>query len=75
VVDLVCFSLYNFILMRRLIEKITPFMVMDILARTRMMPDAVHMEVKEPDLPPPGRVMDAYEGSRKEGDCLPYPHL
>jgi len=24
---------------------------------------------------PPGRVMDAYEGSRKEGDCLPYPHL
>ncbi len=46
--------------MERPIEKITPFIVMDILARARQMPDAVHMEVGEPDLPPSERVTEAY---------------
>jgi len=52
--------------MRRLIERITPFMVMDILARARQMPDAIHMEVGEPDLPPSERVMEAYERAIRE---------
>jgi aspartate/methionine/tyrosine aminotransferase len=51
---------------RRLIERITPFMVMDILAKARMMPDAIHMEVGEPDLPPSERVMEAYVKAVKE---------
>ncbi len=46
--------------MGRLVGKITPFMVMDILAKARTMPGAVHMEVGEPDLPPSRRVQDAY---------------
>lgn len=46
--------------MARLIEKITPFRVMDILAKARTMPDAVHMEVGEPDLPPSEKVLEAY---------------
>ncbi len=33
---------------------------MDILARARTMPDAIHMEVGEPDLPPSMRVKEAY---------------
>ncbi|MEW6214479.1 MAG: aminotransferase class I/II-fold pyridoxal phosphate-dependent enzyme [Nitrospirota bacterium] len=41
-------------------EKITPFIVMDILKKAREMPDAVHMEVGEPDLPPSPRVEDAF---------------
>jgi aspartate/methionine/tyrosine aminotransferase len=46
--------------MERLIKKITPFLVMDILAKARQMPDAVHMEVGEPDLPPSENVQEAY---------------
>ncbi len=46
--------------MRKFIEKISPFMVMDILAKARTMPDAIHMEVGEPDLPPSMRVKEAY---------------
>jgi len=41
-------------------------MVMDILAKARMMPDAIHMEVGEPDLPPSERVMEAYVKAVKE---------
>ncbi len=33
---------------------------MDILAKAREMPDAVHMEVGEPDLPPSKKVEEAY---------------
>ena len=33
---------------------------MDILAKARTMPDAVHMEVGEPDIPPSGMVEEAY---------------
>ncbi|MEW6110164.1 MAG: aminotransferase class I/II-fold pyridoxal phosphate-dependent enzyme [Nitrospirota bacterium] len=46
--------------MKEFIDKISPFIVMDILVKARAMPDAVHMEVGEPDLPPPGRVTEAY---------------
>jgi aspartate/methionine/tyrosine aminotransferase len=46
--------------MEGFIEKISPFRVMDILAKARKMPDAIHMEVGEPDLPPSERVQDAY---------------
>lgn len=46
--------------MKKFIDKISPFIVMDILARARTMPDAVHMEVGEPDLPPSERVNEAY---------------
>ncbi|MEN8264918.1 MAG: aminotransferase class I/II-fold pyridoxal phosphate-dependent enzyme [Nitrospirota bacterium] len=46
--------------MRQFINKISPFIVMDILAKARTMPDAVHMEVGEPDLPPSARVEEAY---------------
>ncbi len=45
---------------RKFIDKISPFMVMDILAKARTMPHAVHMEVGEPDLPPSMRVKEAY---------------
>jgi aspartate/methionine/tyrosine aminotransferase len=46
--------------LRRLIEKISPFIVMDILAKARTMPDVIHMEVGEPDLPPSEAVREAY---------------
>jgi aspartate/methionine/tyrosine aminotransferase len=35
-------------------------MVMDILAKARKMPGAIHMEVGEPDLPPSEKVREAY---------------
>ena len=47
-------------MMKKLIKKISPFIVMDILAKARTMPHAIHMEVGEPDLPPSQKVEDAY---------------
>jgi aspartate/methionine/tyrosine aminotransferase len=47
-------------MMKKLINKISPFIVMDILAKARTMPHAIHMEVGEPDLPPSQKVEDAY---------------
>jgi aspartate/methionine/tyrosine aminotransferase len=41
-------------------ERITPFIVMDILAKARTIPDAIHMEVGEPDLPPSPMVQEAF---------------
>lgn len=46
--------------MREFIDKISPFIVMDILAKARTMPEAVHMEIGEPDLPPSEQVIEAY---------------
>jgi aspartate/methionine/tyrosine aminotransferase len=46
--------------MKKFIDKISPFIVMDVLAKARTMPDAVHMEVGEPDLAPSEKVMEAY---------------
>lgn len=45
----------------KLLDKISPFIVMDILAKARTMPDAIHMEIGEPDLPPSERVIEGYE--------------
>jgi aspartate/methionine/tyrosine aminotransferase len=45
---------------KELINKISPFIVMDILAKARSMPDAIHMEVGEPDLPPSEKVTEAF---------------
>ncbi len=46
--------------MKKLIKKISPFIVMDILAKARTMKDAIHMEVGEPDLEPSGKVREAF---------------
>jgi aspartate/methionine/tyrosine aminotransferase len=46
--------------MKKFMEKISPFIVMDILAKARTMPDAIHMEVGEPDLSPSAEVTEAY---------------
>ncbi len=53
--------------MGRLIERITPFVVMDILSRARRMPGVIHMEVGEPDLPPSERVREAYMKAVRDG--------
>ncbi len=52
--------------MREFIDKISPFIVMDILAKARTMPDAVHMEIGEPDLPPSEQVTEAYKKAIKD---------
>ena len=41
-------------------ERITPFIVMDILAKARKNPDAVHLEVGEPDISPSPLVKEAF---------------
>ncbi len=48
------------------LQRITPFLVMDILREARTMPDAVHMEVGEPDLLTSERVIHAYERAIKD---------
>ena len=53
--------------MAGLIDRISPFIVMDILAKARTMPDAIHMEVGEPDLPPSPYVIEAYEKAVRDG--------
>lgn len=40
---------------------------MDILAKARTMPDVIHMEVGEPDLPPSKRVTEAYIRAVRDG--------
>ncbi len=52
--------------MKKPIDKISPFIVMDILAKARTMPDAIHMEVGEPDLPPHEKVIEAYVKAVKD---------
>ncbi len=44
--------------MKRL-EKITPFIVMDMLKKARSIPDVSHFEIGEPDMPPSPKVMEA----------------
>ncbi len=48
------------------LDRITPFIVMDILRQARTIPNAVHMEVGEPDLPPSEKVIQAYERAIKD---------
>ncbi len=47
--------------MRTSLDRLTPFMVMDILQRARQIPGAVHMEVGEPDLSPSPKVIEALQ--------------
>jgi aspartate/methionine/tyrosine aminotransferase len=47
-------------------HRITPFIVMDILAKARSIPNAVHMEVGEPDLSPPPAVVEAFARAAKD---------
>ena len=52
--------------MKKFLDNISPFIVMDILAKARTMTDAIHMEVGEPDLPPSDRVTEAYVKAIKD---------
>ncbi len=57
-------------------DKITPFIVMEILERAKQLEregrDIVHMEIGEPDLPPSPRVSEAIE--RHKADAYRYTH-
>jgi aspartate/methionine/tyrosine aminotransferase len=44
----------------RNMDKITPFIVMDILDKARNIPNAVHMEVGEPDISPAPAILEAF---------------
>lgn len=52
--------------MNKPIDKISPFIVMDVLSKARKIPDAIHMEVGEPDIPPSQKVMEAYVRAIKD---------
>ncbi|MFN7065285.1 MAG: pyridoxal phosphate-dependent aminotransferase [Aquificaceae bacterium] len=43
------------------LEKITPFLVMDLLKEAQSIGDVIHMEIGEPDLEPPPKVLEAIE--------------
>ena len=53
-------------------EKISPFIVMEILERAKQLEregrDIVHMEIGEPDLPPSPRVLEAIEKHKEEAN-------
>lgn len=48
------------------IDKLSPFIVMDILAEAKKLKDVIHMEIGEPDLEPSPRVLEALERAVKE---------
>ncbi|NPA33289.1 MAG: aminotransferase class I/II-fold pyridoxal phosphate-dependent enzyme, partial [Aquificae bacterium] len=48
-------------------RRLTPFIVMDILSRAKKMKDVVHMEIGEPDLPPPPGVVENLQRAIKDG--------
>lgn len=48
------------------IEKISPFLVMDILKEAQGMEDVIHMEIGEPDLDPSPKVLEAMERALKD---------
>ena len=48
------------------IDKLSPFIVMDILAEAQKLKDVIHMEIGEPDLEPSPRVLEALEKAVKE---------
>lgn len=41
------------------LDKITPFLVMDVLKKAQSIADVIHFEVGEPDVPPSPRVIEA----------------
>ncbi len=48
------------------VEKLSPFIVMDILAKAKEKKDVIHMEIGEPDLEPSPQVLEALERAVKE---------
>ncbi|WP_461828809.1 pyridoxal phosphate-dependent aminotransferase [Aquifex sp.] len=48
------------------IDRLSPFIVMDILAEAKKLKDVIHMEIGEPDLEPSPRVLEALERAVKE---------
>ncbi len=47
-------------------DKISPFIVMDILREAKLYDDVIHLEIGEPDLDPPPAVIDALKRSIDE---------
>ena len=56
-------------------DKLSPFIVMDILAKAKEMEDVVHLEIGEPDLDPSPRVLEALERAVKERKYFYTPSL
>jgi len=56
-------------------DRLTPFMVMDILAEARGLGDVVHLEIGEPDLDPSPRVLEALERAVRERKYFYTPSL
>jgi aspartate/methionine/tyrosine aminotransferase len=49
------------------LEKITPFLVMDVLRRAQAIPDAIHFEIGEPDISPSPKVIQAMLNASQAG--------
>lgn len=47
-------------------DKLSPFIVMDILAEAQRVKDVIHMEIGEPDLEPSPKVLEALERALRE---------
>lgn len=48
------------------LERISPFLVMDILKQAQSIKDVIHMEIGEPDLEPSPRVLEALQKAIKD---------
>ncbi len=57
------------------IDKLSPFIVMDILQKAHEMGDVVHMEIGEPDLDPPPGVIQALQRAIKDRKYFYTPSL
>ncbi len=49
------------------LDNITPFLVMDVLRKAQSIPDAIHFEVGEPDIPPSPKVIEAMVKATVDG--------
>ena len=56
-------------------DKLSPFIVMDLLAEAQKLGDVVHLEIGEPDLDPPPGVVEALEKAIKEKKYFYTPSL
>ncbi len=56
-------------------DRLSPFIVMDLLAEAQRIGDVVHLEIGEPDLDPPPRVLEALERAVKERKYFYTPSL
>ncbi len=57
------------------LDRVSPFIVMDILKEAQAIRDVVHMEIGEPDLEPPPTVIEAIERAIKEKKYFYTPSL